>query len=103
MSSTFSAQSCSTRDDATQLRQFFRFLAQPATVGSVGAGLDPNPELMFIGVPQSDDGDGGDRYTFAYSTDDDYEGGSDYYPTITATNPRTSDSSLAFYAPTYHY
>ncbi|KAF9463087.1 hypothetical protein BDZ94DRAFT_1309191 [Collybia nuda] len=97
VTTSFSAQPCSVRDNTSQLRQFFRFLAAPPQGGSTTP--DQNPQLMFLGVPQSDNESGADRYSFSFSSNNNAPG--DSFPKVVAKNPRKENSFLGFFAPQY--
>ncbi|KAJ3735400.1 hypothetical protein DFJ43DRAFT_1151079 [Lentinula guzmanii] len=95
----FYGSDCSVLDDVSQLRQFFRIEIQPTAIGETGR--DPLPSISFLGVPQSSDPDGAERYSFTYSSDNLATG--DSLPNVVASNPRTDDSDLGFYAPQYYF
>ncbi|KAJ3763440.1 hypothetical protein F5878DRAFT_665768 [Lentinula raphanica] len=95
----FYGSDCSVLDDTSQLRQFFRIEIQPTAVGDTGR--DPLPSISFLGVPQSDDPTGAERYSFTYSRDDLATG--DSLPNVVASNPRSDNSDLGFYAPQYYF
>ncbi|KAJ4480637.1 hypothetical protein C8J55DRAFT_69263 [Lentinula edodes] len=95
----FYGSDCSVLDDESQLRQFFRIEIQPTAFGETGR--DPLPSISFLGVPQSSDLDGAERYSFTYSRDNLADG--DSLPNVVATNPRSDDSDLGFYAPQYYF
>ncbi|KAE9394786.1 hypothetical protein BT96DRAFT_1022342 [Gymnopus androsaceus JB14] len=94
----FYAADCSTLDDVSQLYQFFRIEIQPT---SVTGARDPEPTISFIGLPQSDDTDGAERYTYSYDRATLATG--DAMPDVVGTNPRSDNSDLGFFAPEYYF
>jgi hypothetical protein len=95
----FYASPCSIKDDVSQLRQFFRIVIEPTQPGETER--DPLPHINFVGVPQSSNPSGAERYLFEYDGSDNQQG--DTFPTVVATNPRTTNSGLGFAAPQYYF
>ncbi|KIK53715.1 hypothetical protein GYMLUDRAFT_77412 [Collybiopsis luxurians FD-317 M1] len=95
----FYAADCSVLDDESQLRQFFRIEIQPSESGETVR--DPQPSISFLGVPESSNPTGAERYSLSYDRDSLTTG--DSLPDVIATNPRTDNSDLGFFAPAYSF
>jgi hypothetical protein len=95
----FYASPCSIRDDTSQLRQFFRLQAN-ANPGE--PTRDPLPHINFIGVPQSSNPNGVERYAWRQDASENLDG--DYQPSVVASHPKDQwYSGLGYYDPQYTF
>ncbi|KIK49983.1 hypothetical protein GYMLUDRAFT_991768 [Collybiopsis luxurians FD-317 M1] len=95
----FYAADCGVLNDKSQLHQFFRLKIQPTESGETDR--DPQPSISFLGVPKSSNPTGVEQYSFLYDHDSLATG--DSLPDVIATNLRTDNSDLGFFAPSYSF
>ncbi|KAF9075964.1 hypothetical protein BDP27DRAFT_969168 [Rhodocollybia butyracea] len=93
----FYASDCSVLDNESQLYQFFRI----EILASVNGAQDQTPTIAFIGGTPSSNPDGAEIYSYNFSRDDLTS--DDSLPDVVATNPRTDNSDLGFFAPEYAF